>query len=436
MGEDTLLPIRRREESVPLLTDYAPWFVAMGVLLCSSGFFSLAEAALFYLNREQRSRFATGNRAQRLAARLLRDTDRLLTGVLFWNLLINIAFFTVASIVSVELDAAGHAAAAGTVAVGALLALIVGGEMLPKSVAVLWPPTMATLVATPLAAALRVVDPVLPVVRLVNVLSCRVLWPGFQAEPDVRLRDLERAVEWSTSNRALLAHEQAVLQSIVLLAEIRVDELMRPRTGIRLFRPPVHLSDLVPGLPPSGYLLITDPDDEVSAAVPLFRLSVLPEQHLERLAEPVVYVPWCISAAEAFDMLRREQRQVAAVINEFGATIGVLTMDDLLQTVFSPGSSRSERLLQRLSIRQAGPDVWHVTGMTSLRRLSRYFRLVRPKSKSVTVRGIIQAKLQRLPQVGDECSWGPFHFRVLETSDKSHLLVELRLVRSREGAQE
>ena len=118
---------------------------------------------------------------------------------------------------------------------------------------------------------------------------------------------------------------------------------------------------------------------------------------------------------------------MAAVVNEFGETIGILTFDDILDTLFSGAPSRSERLLRRAPIRAVSPGVWHVTGMTSVRRLARYFQIDRPAARSVTVSGVIQEVLQRLPEPGDECSWGPFYFKVLDVPLRGQLLVELTM---------
>jgi putative hemolysin len=411
------------------LIGYSAWLVAMGVLLFCSGFFSAAEAALFYLNRQERRRLASGNRAQRVAARLLDEPDRLLTAVLFWNLLVNITYFTISSITSISLKAEGHATLAGAFAAGSLLVIIVLSEMLPKSLAVLQPRAVATLVGVPLSAAVRAVDPILPVLRAVNLLSRRLLWPSFEPEPYLHVRDLERAVELSTSNAALLNQEQTVLQRIVTFSEMRADELMRPRTRFLSFHPPVALADLGGRLPPSGYLLVTEPEsDEVAGAVPLKRLWQVPAEHLEEQAEPVAYVPWCTTLAGALETMQRDNRRVAAVVNEFGETIGILTLDDVLDEIFSAATSRSQRLLRRVSIRRVAPGVWHVTGMTSLWRLVRHFRVSRPASKSVTVAGVLQETLGRLPNAGDECRWGPFRFKVLDVSQRGQLLVELTRV--------
>ena len=416
-----------------MLIELVPWLVAMGVLLLCSAFFSSSEAALFYLNRHDRRRLAAGNRAQRIAVGLLADSDRLLTAVLFWNLVVNVAYFTIGSITSLGLKDKGLTTEAGAFAFGSLLLIIVFGEMVPKSLAVLKRRTVATLVGVPLATAIRLLDPVLPVLRLANLVSRRVLWPTFTPEPYLRVGDLERAVDLSTSNAAILQQEQTVLQNIVSLSEIRADELMRPRTQFLSFRPPVALADLEGRLPPSGYLLVTEPDsDEVAAAIALLDLSNVPTERLEHHAEAVVYVPWCTTVAEVLEAMQRGKRKVAAVVNEFGETIGILTFDDVLDTIFSPTSSRSERLLERVPIRQVSPGVWHVTGMTSLRRLARHFGVDLVSSKSVTVAGIVQEALERLPHPGDQCRWGPFHFEVIEVPERGALLVKLTRIDERE----
>ncbi len=417
-----------------VLDQFAAGLVAMGVLILCSAFFSSSEAALFYLNRRQRRRLASGNRAQRVCARLLAEPDRLLTAVLFWNLLTNVTYFTIASIISLGLETGpkaaavdGHPTGAAAFAFGALVVIIVFSEMLPKSLAVLQPRAVATLVGVPLAVAVRLIDPVMPALRSVCLVSLRLFWPTFESEPYLRVGDLERAVELSTSNATLLEREQTVLQRIVSFSEIRADELMRPRTQFLAFRPPVSLADLGGRMPPSGYLLVTEPEsDEVAGAIPLRRLARVPTERLEEYAEPVTYVPWCSTVAEALETMQQGGSQVAAVINEFGETIGILTFDDVLDTIFSPVTSRSQRLLRRVPIRQVAPGVWQVTGMTSLWRLVRYFRVDRPESKSLTVAGVVQEVLERLPEVGDECRWGPFQFQVIDVTQKGQILVELR----------
>ena len=150
----------------------------------------------------------------------------------------NLSFFTIGSIISLKLQQAGHATAAGAFAVGSLVTIILFGEMLPKSLGVLQSQRLAVWLAIPLAATVRIVDPLLPVFRLATLLSRRLLWPNFEPEPYLHVRDLERAVKLSGADTALVEQEQRVLESIVLLSDIRAEELMRPRTQFLSYRPP------------------------------------------------------------------------------------------------------------------------------------------------------------------------------------------------------
>jgi putative hemolysin len=367
---------------VALAFEYPLSLAAMGVLICFSAFFSSSEASLFVLTRQDRLAFVGGNRSRRMAARLLEDPDRLLTAILFWNLVANLAYFSLASIVGLQLQARDLGTEAGVFSLVALLSIITLGEMVPKNVAVLVPRTIAPLLAVPLAALVKAVDPALPIFQGWNRLSQRLLWPQFKAEAYLQTDDLERAVQLSTSDAVLADQENTVLRNVLSLSTLRVDELMRPRRHLHVHTPPVLRDDLVGRLPPSGYLLVSEPDsDEVAAGLALGELSAVPDQHLEFHAHEVVYVPWCATVAGALDEMRSRKRQVAAVVNELGETIGVVTYYDIVETVFTARSSRSERLLKRQPIRQIDAGLWQVSGMMRLRRLGRYFNIRLPETR-------------------------------------------------------
>jgi CBS domain containing-hemolysin-like protein len=420
-----------------ILLELLPWLIAMVFLIGCSGFFSASEAALFSLRLRDRELLASGGSSQQMAARLLSDPDRLLGAILFWNLVVNMIYFAIVSVISLRLErdpAIGHIYPAVFAAIS-LLTIIFFSEMLPKSVGVLINRRLAGLMGAPLALTVRVLDPMMPTLRLVNLLSRRLIWPGFKREPYLEVSDLERAIALSTSDAKLVAQEQTALRNIVLLSDIRVDEWMRPRTQFLTFRPPVSLADLNGQMTPSGYMLITEPDsEEVESAIHLKELFDVPRVRLEHYAEPVFYVPWCATVADALQEMQRRNRQVAAVVNEYGETCGILTFEDILDTVFNYSPSRSRMLLDQKPIHDLGPDMWLVAGVTPLRRLSRYLNLALPVSKNVTVGGVIQERLGKLVEEDDVCDWGPFRMKVLEAPQRGHMLIELKLLHRGEKA--
>ena len=417
-----------------ILQQFSPLIAAMLVLAAGSAFFSCSEAALFSLQADDRRSLRTGGAAGQAAIRLLELPDRLLTAILFWNLIINIVYFALASVISIQLEKQGQRTEAGIAALVALLAIILLSEMVPKTVGVLMPRKLAQLLSLPLSGAVRAFDPIGPLFSAVSRAIRRVFLPHFQAEPYLALRDLEQAITVSTADEELAALERLALQNIVLLADQRADEIMRPRKQYQSFSPPLHLDDLGGRPTRSGYVLVTEPDsEEIVGAVALNYLPAVPRRQLEKFAKPVVYLPWCATAASVFNELWVQQYEVAAIVNELGETIGIVTLEDVLQNIFADQASRSARLLETSPIHQLGENLWQVTGMATLRRLSREFDVELPPTKSTTVAGVVQELLQRLPVAGDEVDWESFSFRVVEAEPQENMLVHLQRRTEQEG---
>jgi CBS domain containing-hemolysin-like protein len=421
------------------LVSLSPWLVAMFGLLCCSGFFSASEASLFSLRPRDRRILKSGTRGEQIAHRLLEAPDRLLSAVLFWNLVVNIAYFTISSVVALRMDRSDGLGQGPAVAFGvtSLLAIIFLGEMVPKSVAVVLPITMARVLSWPISLFVRVLDPLMPWLQGVNLVTKRLLFPHIVQEPYLGTEDLERAIAISAKgDESLIRQEQAVLKNIVFLTDIRVDEWMRPRTQFESYRPPVKLADLEGRVPAWGYLLVTEAEsDEIERALRLDNFYELPAENLEKLAEPVLYLPWCATVADALEKLSHRDSEVAVVLNEYGETIGILTIEDILETVFIYGPSRSKRILDRNPFHKIEDGKWIVTGMMSLTYLRRKledeldpFPIV-PETHSVTVGGFIQEQLQRLAEPGDACQWGVFHLRVLEIENRGTMIIELTVPR-------
>ena len=274
MGSETILEV-------------TPWLLAMGLLSFCSSFFSASEAAFFLLGVPEQKAMAAGNRPQRLVATLLSNPDRLLTAILFWNLVLNVTYFAIVSIISLKWEREyQHAELPGLFTLGSLMFIVIFSELLPKSIAVMRPRGTAALLAFPLAFSVRIVGHLLPIFRWVNLLSQRLIWPRFEPEAHLEVTDLERAVAVSTSDAALLKHEKTVLQNIVSLSIVRLEEMMRPRIQFLSFRPPVSVGDLEGRLTPSGYILIADPEtEEITGAVPMKSLFSLPRDNRESFAQ-------------------------------------------------------------------------------------------------------------------------------------------------------
>ena len=406
-----------------------PILAAIVVLMLFSGFFSASEAALFYLRDRDLRQMARGTTREMAVAKLMETPERVLSAILFWNLLVNMATFALLSLLSLRLEDSGQTIAAVVFAVGGLVAVIFFSEMLPKSIAVLTPRTFAVRCAGPIRMSLKIVGPLLPFLNAINTLTLRLVWPSLKPEPYLALQDLERAVQMSGPDTRLDLSQQRALESIVSLADRRIDEWMRPSGSLPRFAPPLTLDRLREMDWDGPYVLISEPDsDEIAKSLWLPGLANNRQKRLDTLADPVIYVPWCTSVAAVVERLAKENLQVAAVVNEHGQTIGVMTLDDILDTIFTTTASRDATDVDEPSIRQLEEGKWEVSGLTSLRMLGRELGVPLPESRNVTVRGVIQEVLQRIARTGDVCKWGRLEFSVTDAPMRGRMRVVTRLV--------
>ncbi|QDS96284.1 hypothetical protein FF011L_50920 [Roseimaritima multifibrata] len=414
-----------------------PWLVPMAILIVLSAFFSGSEAAMFSLRARERRALCRGGVAGRAANALLDDPERLLSAILFWNLLINMLYFGIASIVGGRLEQAegGGRASAIVFTIASLLTIIFCSEMLPKSLAVVSPLRLAYFIGPPLSLSVKVISPLLPIISMANLFARRLVWPGFQPEADLELSDIERAVDLGTGDAALAARERGMMQQLIGISDTRVGEWMRPRSQLRIYNLPADPAILKEPIFGDGTLLFAEPGgEEVVAAVSVRRLRPSQIDNLADSVEPVLYVPWSATVSYALDLLLQHDRFVAAVVNEYGETIGVLTMDDVMQQLLS-GHARHRTGGSSRQLKQIGPGVLQVSGGTSARWLAKQLELTRPEGRNVTVAGLMQRLNERVPRAGDVCTWESYQVEVLEEHDDGSLTIELRHSSSMEPDQ-
>lgn len=392
----------------------------MGVLILLSALFSGSEAALFSLTPRQRRRLPRKGVGGRIADRLLSDSERVLSAILFWNLLINMAYFAIASIVAARLEASAEAGASVAFAFTAasLLTIIFFSEMLPKSLAVLSPLRASALIAPPLSLAVRLVGPLLPIVKTSNLLAGRLLWPAFEPENEIDLADIERAVELGTDDAALVERERVALRSLVEIADMRASELMRPRSRLHLVRSPIEPLELFCKTPPGGYAMITDSEGERmigSLGVRMLRPSQMDD--FDDLVEPVIYVPWSAPVAKVWDLLNGNDASVAIVVDEYGDGIGALSIDRIFRRMLAPQHDQFIETADSVAMQQTGIDVYRVSGSMSLRQLSKQLGVEVPDESVATVAGFIQRHNERLPRLGDTALMSEFLLTVIEEGE-------------------
>jgi len=410
-------------EFVESASIWLPGVGVMSALILCSAFFSSSETAFFFLSRERIRRFSAGNSRQRLIAALMENPDRLLTGVLFWNLLINLTYFAVGLVVIGRLTDRGYPGVAAAAGLLNLVGMIVFGEVIPKSVAVAWGSRVAELAAWSVALSLTLLDPLIPVLGRSARILRRTFWPHVKRETQLKPQDLEQALDTSAAHgRDMLQIEQHALHNVLDLNELRAEEIMRPRS--HCVTVPVNgqlNSTPFPTVRNLDYLLVTDPAErEVCGAISLDHLYRAGQATFGELAEPVVYVPWCATLAHVLTQLESRFRAVAVVVHEHGEMVGVVTYEDLIAIIVSETPSRTRRMLRREPLIEIDSNRYHAEGIVTLRYLGRRLRvtLSRHDETLYTLAGLFQDRLKRIPRAGDQVDWHGWVLTVIEATDR------------------
>ena len=394
------------------------WGLLAG-LLSLSAFFSSSETALFSLSRRERARSSAAVR------RLLADPRALLSSVLLCNLVVNLLFFAFAG----RLAPDGGAWTNVGVALVSLVAVVVGGEILPKTIGLRLRSRMARLAAPPLLLVVELLGPLAgPIARLLEAADRRLL-PFVRDEKPITPDVLAGVLERGAQEGLLLDMEADLLAEVIELEGIRVREIMTPRVDA-LF---LDISDadrdakLQEALRRGqSWLPVVDGSpDQVLGRVRVRDLLLHPERPARMLVMPVKFVPEVISALDLLKGLREDRTAEAVVVDEWGGTAGCVTAEDVFEEIV--GDLRAEGEARVPAAVPLGEGRYRIAGSLTIRDWNERFGLAIVPTEFETVGGFVTAQLGRLPRAGDVVRAENLVLEVHEVRGRRILTVDIRV---------
>lgn len=389
--------------------EYMFSLLLMPVLLVLSAFFSCAETALFSLSPESARRLRAHRRIDDLLTLLHKDPSGLLTAILFGNLIVNILFFCTGAEAAGRL-AEGHGEwleALGGLLV--LLAVILFGEIIPKTIGITHPSGVLHITAAPLRGWFYFTRPFRLLIRwLLDRLGmhdgavaggAHYLTPG-------ELKELLDAVQHEPG---FGSHEKEILEDIVNLPDVRVREVMVPR--VKVLRRPLDADrlELLEQARRSEYshvLIYRDKDDDPVGYVSVRDLFLDGGQtgSLESFIHRLIFVPETKRADTLLREFLTHDWQMVAVVDEYGGLAGVVTIEDLLAEVVGDFEPEQTAKVQKLN-----EATYRLDGQLPIRAWRELFTGFLPGQEKDalafdTLGGFIISLLGRMPHPGDSVS--------------------------------
>jgi len=402
-------------------------WILLATLLALSAAFSASETALFALTTLERGRMGSA------VKRLLGQPRSLLVGILFCNLVINLSFFAFAQ------RLVPHDSELGGIAwsLGALAVLVLFGETLPKSLALRARQPMAKFFALPLSAVLPFFKPIQRVTDALCEAIYRVLGEAARRERGITSQSLALALEHSAVAGRLLGSEAQFLVGVLELEQTRVREIMTPRVDMVMLdvenedRDEVIERALVSKDP--WVVVVEGSPDRVVGRVRTKDLLIDRERPLAEVIQPVFFVPEVASAAALLSEFRAHEKAQAVVVDEWGGTAGLVTIEDVLEEVVGELLVEGEAPVDAVVPLEGGG--FRVAGSLSIRDWNDIFgRRVVP-NEFETVGGFVTALLRRIPRVGDSVRSGPLVFVVHEVRARRIHSVDMHVEDALEAAR-
>jgi CBS domain containing-hemolysin-like protein len=438
--------------------------VIIAVLLLLNGYFVGAE---FSLVRSRRTRLEAmargGDRLARLALRAIANIGRLLSAT---QLGITIVSLAIGALAEESLaDALGQwlgtipvaARVAGSLALGSVVAIsivsyfhVVFGELAPKSLALAHPESLARILAPPLMLFELITRPfnaLLTKSAQFLLRSAGVKQPSME-EAFHSPEELRMLVEQSTEGGALEQTDATLLEGVFEFSEKNAREVMTPRTEIDALAVDATLDEtlaLVEDTRRSRYPVYEETIDDIIGLVlakdliPVLRHR-LADFNVRSIMRPIHVVPGSREVEEVLADFKRLKEHLAIVLDEYGGTAGLVTMEDLLEEIVGEILDEKDELPEAES--RESPDLVLVPGSTNIADLNERFGLDVPDEDYTTIGGYVFGELGRLPVIGDRVTAGGAVFTVREMEGRriETLAVDLhsagdRRAKEREGVE-
>lgn len=429
------------------------WLIVF-VLLLVNGFFVAAEFAIVKARRTKIEQLTKdGNVDAKLALRALEDMNYFIAAVQLGITIasIGIGWFgspTVERMLAPVLEnlpaGYGHLAHIITAVVAfftVTLLHVVLGEQVPKCVALQYPEKISLYVAKPMDLFMTIAK---PFIWLLNV-SCNIILkifkvPTSSARVVHTLEDLDLMVDASFDEGVLNETEKDMIHNVFQFSDLTAREVMIPRTDMICVPNDMSFEDLNKLAAENQYTRypVYDGDiDHITGLVhvkDLYSLALKDEvRTVQDIQRNIMLVPETITMDNLVREFKKNKGQMAIVVDEFGGTSGIITLEDVMEEIFGDVQDEFDEEAE-FDIKEIKPNHYLANGMMRLDELANFFDVPDEKLEDDdvdTIAGLVVKELGRLAQLDDVVNYHEFTFTVKEIDGAR--ITKLLIVREEES---
>ncbi|WP_086350126.1 hemolysin family protein [Candidatus Enterococcus clewellii] len=371
------------------------------ILILLSAFFSSSETAYSSLNRIRMMKLAeAGDKRAKIALDLLNDFDRFLSAVLIGNNIVNIASSSIATMLFVAYF--GNMGVTLSTVVMTIVVLIFA-EISPKTIAKESPEYFALMFARPLKLLIVVLSPLtLFFAGMKKVLVW--LMPKKDGGPSITEEELLTLVEEAVQEGSIDEEDEILIKNVVEFNDLEVQDIYTPRPEIVSISSKRTLEEISDLFRESGLSRLPYYDQTIDQVLGVvnqkdFYYDVLiGEMELVDIVKPVLFIHEAMRISELMKKFQREQSHLAIVVDEYGGTEGLVTLEDVVEELV--GEIWDEHDDRQTDYQKLNERQYLIQGAAEFDVLEDLFGLEND-TNATTLGGYIMTKLSHVPTVGE-----------------------------------
>lgn len=432
----------------------------IALLLFSNGFFVAAEFSMVSVRKTRITQLTNeGNFSAKLALEALKDLDKFIAAVQLGVTISSIGLGWVGEATLVRmfeplfnfLPANYQLVASHTVSVTIAFALItvlhvVIGELMPKSIALQFPERTSLFIALPMKLITKLFDPLICLLNGLGGFLLKLLKipPAQTSHLAHSIEELNMLINASYNEGVLNETEKEMLHNVFKFSDLTAKQVMVPRTDMACIPSDItfdELNTLTIESQYTRYPVYEENLDHISGIIhvkDLYGLSLRKEDFsVEKLLRPVLLVPETITMDNLVREFKKRQGQMAIIIDEFGGTSGLITLEDVLEEIFGEVQDEFDED-EEADIKEISEDTYLANAMMRLDEIDEFFEVEIIDEDVDTIGGLVVKELGRIAEVGDVVEIQNLEFVVKEIDGAriTKLIITKKTVPKENGKDE
>ena len=392
--------------------------IIIACCLVISAFFSASEMAFSSLNKVRLKSMADqGDSKAKLALQMIDRYDDLLSTILVGNNVVNILCSSMATVLFIDL--LGQVQGPGVATIVTTVVVLIFGEISPKSIAKESPEKFAMATASILNIIVKLFVPINFLFGLWKKLLSKIIKSnGDQAVTEAELLTYIDEVE---QGGTIDEQEGSIIRSAIGFTDLEVQDIFTPRIDIVSVSTDMNNDEIEAVFMESGYSRLPIHDGDIDKIVgtlyqkDFYRLVIHGKQELKDVIRPALFTSKYKLIGDLLKQLQREQQHLAIVIDEYGCTAGLATMEDILEEIV--GDIWDEYDVVSDDIQQQEDGSYLVEGTCNVEEFFDFLGQKR-EFEVTTVNGWMMDVLGRIPAVGDSVKEDGFTATVIKSNGR------------------